>query len=143
MAHVSGIFIKETKDGLRREIEEGMFLENHGLEGDFNSGEGPRQVCLLRREDRAEVEKDDRDGLCFPRFLETIQIEGLDSEALEKGSWLRIGDTIMKVTVTGKKCWPECEIIRAKSTCALAKSARFLAVLESGRVRKGDEVTPI
>ena len=143
MATVTGIYIKTEKDSPRREIEEGMFLENHGLDGDANSGEGPRQVCLLRREDREELERDSRDGLCFPRFLETVQVEGLELNALETGSWLRIGDTIMKVSLKGKKCWPECEIIKAKSTCVLAKGVRFLEVLEQGRVKKGDQVTPI
>ncbi|MDC7233035.1 MAG: hypothetical protein PQJ58_07370 [Spirochaetales bacterium] len=143
MGTVSAIFIKTDKDSLRKEITEGEFKENHGLVGDFNSAEGPRQVCLMRKEDRTLVEADERNGLCFPRFLETVQVEGVPPELLNKDNWLRIGDAILKVTVVGKKCWPECEIIQSKSVCALPKAARFLAVLESGVIRVGDEVTPL
>lgn len=143
MGRVSAIYIKMDKEAPRQEITEGEFLENHGLKGDMNSAEGPRQVCLLRREERELVEADSRKGLCFNRFLETIQVEGIPLEAFEKDNWLRIGDAILKVTGCGKKCWPECEIIQSKSICPLARSARFLAVLESGMIKKGDAVTPL
>ncbi|MDA3956800.1 hypothetical protein [Oceanispirochaeta sp.] len=140
MASVSGIYIKKSKEDLREEISEGFFKADFGLEGDINSAPGPRQVCLLRRENREEVKVDTRNGLCFKRFNETLQIEGLDLESLNLDSWLRIGDAILKVTVCGKKCWPECEIIQSGAVCSLNKSARFLAVLESGMIRKGDSV---
>lgn len=143
MGHVSAIFIKKEKDSPRQEISEGEFKENYGLVGDVNSAEGPRQVCLLRKEDRDLVTADSRNGLCFGRFLETVQIEGIPLETLTKDNWFRIGDAILKVTVIGKKCWPDCEIIQSKSTCALPKAARFMGVLESGIIRVGDEVTPI
>lgn len=143
MGRVSAIYIKRDKDSARQEINEGEFRENHGLVGDFNSADGPRQVCLLRKEDRDLVTGDKRNGLCFDRFLETLQIEGIPLEDLNKDSWFRIGDAILKITLTGKKCWPDCEIIKNKSTCGLTKTARFMAVLESGMIRVGDEVTPI
>jgi MOSC domain-containing protein YiiM len=143
MAHVSAIYMKKDKDSPREEINSGEFRENHGLVGDINSAEGPRQVCLLRKEDRELVEADTRNGLCFKRFLETVQTEGIPTEMLAKDNWLRIGDAILKVSSCGKKCWPECEIIKSKSTCALSKSARFLSVLESGTIKKGDVITQL
>ena len=143
MGHVSAIFIKKERKSPRQEITEGEFKENYGLVGDVNSCEGPRQVCLLRKEDRDLVTADSRNGLCFGRFLETVQIEGIPLETLTKDNWFRIGDAILKVTVIGKKCWPDCEIIQSKSTCALPKAARFMGVLESGIIRVGDEVTAI
>ena len=143
MGRVSAIYVKKEKDSARQEIKEGEFRENHGLVGDFNSAEGPRQVCLLRKEDRDLVTSDKRNGLCFDRFLETLQIEGVPLEDLKTDNWFRIGDAILKVTLTGKKCWPDCEIIKSHSTCNLPKAARFMAVLESGMIRVGDEVTAL
>lgn len=143
MGRVSAIFIKKDKESPRKEITEGEFRENHGLVGDVNSAAGPRQVCLMRKEDRELVNSDSRNGLCFERFRETVQIEGIALEALTKDSWFRIGDAIFKVTIIGKKCWPDCEIIKSKSICALPKAARFMGVLESGVIRVGDEVTAL
>jgi len=139
-AGVSGIFIKRKKEDLREECPGGRFLENFGLEGDINSGEGPRQVCLLRKEDREAFEQDTRDGLCFKRFRETLQIEGLSPGALEKGSILQIGEARLRVTIKGKKCWPDCRIIQAGEICSLAGTVRFLEVIRTGKILKGDAV---
>jgi len=142
-ARVSGIYLKGTKESPRIEIPDGFFREGYGLEGDANSGEGPRQVCLLRKEDRRDVEADRREGLCFPRFRETVQTEGLALDFLEKGSRLQAGDAVLRVSRKGKKCWPECRIIQAGSTCALAGSVRFLEVVVTGRIRKNDAIIPL
>jgi len=139
-ATVTGIFIKRTREDLREECPGGRFLENFGLEGDVNSGEGPRQVCFLRKEDRKAFEQDTRDGLCFKRFRETLQTEGVPMEALEKGKVLQMGDAHLRVSVKGKKCWPECSIIRAGEVCSLAGTVRFMEVVQSGEIKKGDTV---
>jgi len=138
---ISAIYVKRTKEGSREEISTGVFRERFGLEGDINSAEGPRQVCLLRKEDRERVEQDRREGLCFQRFKETVQTEGISLECFGKGSELQLGDSIMRVTVKGKKCWPECKIIQAGEVCSLAGTARFLEVLKTGIIKKGDSVS--
>ncbi|QEN06521.1 hypothetical protein EXM22_00380 [Oceanispirochaeta crateris] len=141
MATVSGIYIKKSKQEQREEIQEGFFKADFGLEGDVNSGPGPRQVCLLRREDRIEVDGDSRNGLCFSRFNETLQIEGLNLEDLKKDAKIRVGHALLRVASCGKKCWPDCEIVKSKSSCSLTKTARFMTVQESGIIKKDDSVT--
>ena len=143
MPRITDIFIKEGKEVPRREIEKGFFKAAFGLEGDiYSGGDNPdRQLCALRTEDREAVTKDQRDGLCFERFTETIRIEGLSLEDLPPGQRLRMGGMTAEIRKRGKRCWPECRIIQAgDSPCALRKGALFMAILESGEVKKGDEV---
>ena len=143
MPKVAAIFIKEEKNSPRREIQSGIFRAGYGLEGDIYSGgdESDRQICALRAEDRTAVEADPRDGLCFSRFTETLRIEGVELKELTPGRKLRIGDMTAEVRKRGKRCWPDCAIVMAKENpCALRKGALFIAVLESGIVRKGDEI---
>ncbi len=72
MASVSGIYIKKSKEDLTEEISEGFFKADFGLEGDINSAPGPRQVCLLRRENREEVKSETRKCNSYKRNKENI-----------------------------------------------------------------------
>ncbi len=143
MAKVTALFIKKEKDNPREEIESGLFVVGRGLEGDLYSGDvdPDRQICVLRREDREAVDADLREGLCFSRFTETLRIEGLELDDLSPGRKLRIGGMTAEVRKRGKRCWPECEIVKTKEPpCALRKGALFMAVIEAGEVRKGDKI---
>ena len=136
---VERLFLSREKKTKRVEIDEGIFIEDYGLEGDAYSSRGAkRQVTVLPLEARDAVEKEEQDGLCFERFLETVRISGIDSENLREGVILKIGDAVFEVTKHRKKCYPECDIVKSGRVCSLVKGARFLKVLSTGKVTVGD-----
>jgi len=134
---ISAIYIKPSQEETRTSVTEGLFRENYGLEGDCNSGPGDRQVCFLRREERQAVNADTRTGLCYRKFLETIQLEGVSEDILVSGSKFQAGTAVFEVSHVGKRCFPECEIVQAGEDCPLKKSG-YLKVLKSGRIKIGD-----
>lgn len=141
MGKVEAILISRKKKTPRIEVDKGNFIRDYGLEGDAYSGKGEdRQVTILSKEGREQINNDRRDGLCFQRFIETVRISGIDMDDLKPGKILRIGKGLFEVTKYRKKCYPECEIIKAGTTCALVSEARFLKVIQSGVVKKGDRV---
>jgi MOSC domain-containing protein YiiM len=137
---VSAIYISRAKGQPREEIPRGQFLLNHGLDGDAWSGPGDRQVLMLTKKARQDVDADTRNGLCYSRFKETLQIEELPLENFPLGTQLRAGEAVFEIAEKGKRCFPECEIIRSGSRCALKRNAVFLRVLQSGSVSVGDPV---
>lgn len=141
MGKVEAILISRKKKTPRIEIDKGNFIRDYGLEGDAYSGKGAdRQVTILSKAGREQINTDRRDGLCFRRFIETVRISGVDMDDLHPGMILRMGKVLFEVTRYRKKCYPECEIIKAGTTCALVSEARFLRIIQSGVVKKGDSV---
>ncbi len=141
MGKVEKILLSIKKKAPRVEIKEGMFLENYGLDGDSYSEAGAeKQVTVLSQRGRDLVEKDSLSGLCFERFMETVRISGIPAEKMVPGTTLIMGEAVFKVTEYRKKCYLECPIIKTGRTCGLASDVRFLTVIKSGKVEKGDIV---
>lgn len=138
---VSALYISREKGQPRDRISQGFFREDHGLEGDAWSGPGDRQVVILSKKARLSVEDDIRNGLCYPRFKETLQICGVLMNQLVEGSRLEIGDVLLEISRIGKSCFSECEIVQSGSICAMKKNALFARVLKEGIISEGDSVT--
>ncbi len=141
MGRVEAIFVSREKKSTRIEIEEGMFRENYGLEGDAYSKSGTeRQVPVLSLEGRSAVQNEVLDGLCFERFMETLRISGIPLHKTGTGTRFSIGRAVFEVVKDRKKCYPECDIVKSGRVCSLKTDVRFLKVIKSGVVRKGDPV---
>jgi len=142
MGEVSNIYICEVKKQPRVEIDEGNFLKNFGLEGDAYSETGiEKQVPVFFDEGRTSLRDEPFPGLCFPRFLETIRIKGIKADSFRSNAIIRIGEAVLKVSKTRKKCYSECKIIQDNRHCALSRDVRFCKVLNTGKIRKGDSVS--
>ena len=137
---VSALYISRAKGEPREQIRQGRFLAGHGLEGDAWSGPGDRQVVILTRRARLDVEEDIRHGLCYPRFKETLQLDGLPAAAFPVGERFRAGEALLEVAARGKRCFAECEIVLAGAVCSMRKNAVFARVLETGVIAVGDAV---
>lgn len=137
------IRISRQKGKPRETIEEGVFRAGWGLEGDSHSGPGERQVVILGIEGRKRLEESPEDGLCFPRFRETISTEGIDLFRMVAGTRIRAGESLWEIGQTGKDCYPECVLVRAGRPCSLSREVVFARVIEPGTVRRGDRVTPV
>ncbi|MCK5199637.1 MAG: hypothetical protein KAR21_14855 [Spirochaetales bacterium] len=142
MGEVTKIYICKVKKEPRSEVEEGMFLRNFGLEGDAYSETGvDKQVTVFFDEGRKSLSVEPFSGLCFPGFLETIQIRGIRADDFKTDTEIQVGEVILKVSKPRKKCYSECKIIQDGRNCALFRDVRFCRVLQTGTIRKGDSVS--
>ncbi len=137
---VSALFLSKEKGTPRLEIPEGYFRSEYGLEGDAWSGPGDRQVVILSQRRRQDVLDDVRNGLCYPKFMETLQVGGLALEACSIGTKFLAGEALMEITGVGKRCFKECEVVQSGSVCSLRKGAVFARVIQSGRIRRDDDI---
>ena len=108
-----------------------------GISGDFHNG-SDRQVSLLSAEARQWMDSSAEKGLCFAKFSENILIEDLAS--VKVGDSISIGDAVLQIVQSGKRCYSECSLFSSDSPCQLAKSALFANVQYSGMISIGDKV---
>jgi MOSC domain-containing protein YiiM len=142
LGEVTKIYLCKVKKEPRIEVEKGFFLENFGLEGDAYSETGvDKQVTIFFDEGRNSLSDEPFPGLCFFRFLETIQIQEIKADDFKTGAEIQIGEVILKVSKPRKKCYSECKIIQDERHCALFMDVRFCRVLQTGTIRKGDSVS--
>jgi MOSC domain-containing protein YiiM len=135
---VRHMFIRDSKDDAPREISRGEFVKDFGLKGDAKAGPGERQVCVITREGRDAVNADHRDGLCFRRFKETLELDEATEPELKPGAEFDIGPVRFRVSQAKKRCFENCAIVRSGSICALPGSVRYLKVLRGGVISSSD-----
>lgn len=137
---VVAINISEKKGVVKKPIEQGMFIEEHGLEGDAHAGKWHRQVSLLAQESIDKMKKSGVEGLTVGKFAENITTEGLVLYELPVGTRLKIGPTIQEVTQIGKECHGGCEIRRLVGDCVMPREGIFTRVIKGGLIKPGDVI---
>ena len=137
---VIAINISEKKGVPKKTIENGNFIENHGLEGDAHAGNWHRQVSLLGVESINKMKALGIEGLCTGKFAENITTEGIELFTIPVGTKLKIGDTIQEVTQIGKECHVKCAIFEQVGNCIMPTEGIFTKVLKSGQIKAGDIV---
>lgn len=136
--YVKSLYIKEEKHGKVKDISKGFFQRDKGLVGDINAQGGLKQVSIISSEGREKVKN--KNGLCTKKFYANIEIHGLNIDKLYKGQKLKIGNTIQEITVIGKECFPDCDLLEEESLCPLPTSVIFTRVIEEGTVEIGNPV---
>ena len=134
---VKNINLSVTRGKPRVKIDQGEFIKGEGLKGDSYFG-SKVEVVMLPYVNRLEIENSEENGLCFERFLETLSIDFNDFKP-RMGDVLTIGTAEFQVASLGKRCFPECEIVQKKKTCALSRGTVYLDVIKSGIVSIGDK----
>lgn len=137
---VIAINISEKKGVIKKPIEQGVFIEEHGLEGDAHAGKWHRQVSLLAQESIDKMKKSGVEGLSAGKFAENITTEGIVLYELPIGTRLRVGNTIQEVTQIGKECHGGCEIRRQVGDCVMPREGIFTRVIEGGIIKPGDVI---
>lgn len=135
---VLDINISEKKGVVKKPIEEGVFIEDFGLEGDAHAGKWHRQVSLLGIESFNKMKELGIDGLDHGSFAENITTEGIILYELPIGTRMKIGETIQEVTQIGKQCHTGCAIAQQVGKCVMPKEGIFTKVIKGGVVRPGD-----
>ncbi|MCT4633806.1 MAG: MOSC domain-containing protein [Firmicutes bacterium] len=140
MARVVSIKICEEKGAGRKDVNEGYFKVDHGLDGDVYSQAGDRQVNIMCLSTREFVQNHHMDGHCFHNFIETILIDGVDLYEYEIGTRFKIGEAVMEISKKGKRCWPECHLVKEREVCKLKNEPIFAKVIKAGAVKLGDNI---
>ena len=139
---VKAINISETKGVVKNPVKEAYFRVNHGIEGDAHAGEWHRQISLLADESADKVRAAGLE-ITEGRFAENITTEGIELYTLPVGTRLKIGETIQEVTQIGKECHTGCAIKQTVGDCVMPREGIFTKVIESGKVKPGDEIEVI
>lgn len=130
----------EKKGTVKIEIDEGLLIENFGLEKDAHSGKWHRQISLLGVE---SINKMKGKGFKIKHgdFAENLTIKGIVLYQLPLGTKLKVGENVLlEVTQIGKECHQGCEIRKKIGDCVMPREGIFSRVLKSGKVKAGNEI---
>ena len=141
MAKIIAVNISEKKGTPKKSIQEGVLIENFGLEGDAHAGKWHRQISLLGIESIEKAKGMRTDGLCHGVFAENLTTEGIELYTLPIGTKLKIGsEAILEVTQIGKECHEGCAVSKLVGQCVMPKEGIFAKVIQGGAVRPEDEI---
>ena len=141
MAKITAVNISEKKGTPKKSIQEGVLIENFGLEGDAHAGKWHRQISLLGIESIEKAKGMRTDGLCHGVFAENLTTEGIELYTLPIGTKLKIGsEAILEVTQIGKECHEGCAVSKLVGQCVMPKEGIFAKVIQGGAVRPEDEI---
>lgn len=110
-----------------------------GVEGDKKAKGGDRQLTLAD-ESKLIAYRTDGNGLCVHRFMPNIATSGIDYNNLTVGSRLKIGDTVIEISSTEKKCFDECKFVQNDSHCEIKHNCAFAKIIIGGTIKAGDEI---
>lgn len=140
MAKVIAINISKEKGVMKTQIDQGMFIEDFGLQDDAHAGKWHRQVSLLGQESIDVMDKQTESGLCAGNFAENITTQGIVLYELPVGTRIKIGETIQEVTQIGKECHQGCEISKLVGSCIMPTQGIFTRVIKGGMISTGDDI---
>ena len=137
---VVSVNISRRKSVRKKPGQEGILIEDQGLEGDAHAGPGLRQVSLLAIE---SIDKMKQLGLAVGPgdFAENITTSGLDLPHLPVGTVLETdGGIVLEVTQIGKTCHTKCAIFRQVGECVMPQEGIFVKVIKGGKIKAGDKI---
>ncbi|MGI6684228.1 MAG: MOSC domain-containing protein [Bacillota bacterium] len=140
MGKIVAVCTSEKKGVRKKNVGQGILVEDFGLKGDAHGGPWHRQVSLLALE---SIEKMRAKGLdVHPGdFAENLTTEGLELVSLPIGTRLKIGENaIGEVTQIGKECHHRCAIYYQAGDCVMPREGIFIKVIQGGPVKVGDMV---
>lgn len=123
----------------KRDRGRGYLKENFGLMEDAHAGPGEKQVSILLEQYLEPVvgklgRKPDPGS-----FAENLLVSGLPEEGIERGTLLRVGEAVIRITGIGKSA-AEGHHYSYEGFSLLADLGLFGQVVKEGRVEAGDSV---
>lgn len=129
-----------AKGGRKKDVGQGVLVEDFGLQGDGHGGDGHRQISLLANESVAKMLAKGLD-VGPGDFAENFTTEGLDLCSLPIGSRLKVGsEALLEITQIGKECHERCQIYYQAGDCVMPREGVFARVLRGGPVANGDVI---
>lgn len=141
---VRSVNTSRRKGGRKTPCAGGAAIEaNRGVAGDAHAGDWHRQVSLLGIDSVSKLQEKITLKLKAGDFAENILVEGICVYKLPVGTKVSIGSALCEVTQIGKTCHNDCAIRKAAGDCVMPREGIFVRVLESGRVKPGDEISMV
>ncbi|MVX63775.1 MOSC domain-containing protein [Clostridium chromiireducens] len=139
MGKVVAVCISEKRGTQKKNIKEGKFIENFGIQSDAHAGDWHRQVSLLSYE---KIEEFNNKGanVIDGAFGENLVVEGIEFTKLPIGAILRCNDVVLEITQIGKECHNHCEIYKKMGDCIMPRNGVFAKVIVGGKIRCGDDM---
>lgn len=140
MGTIKAVCTSPKKGMRKKDVGEGLLVQEHGLKDDAHAGPWHRQVSLLAIE---SIDKMRAMGLNVGPgdFAENLTTEGIDLVHLPLGVRLKIGpEAVGEVTQIGKECHTRCAIYHQAGDCVMPKEGIFIRVLTGGTVNVGDSI---
>ncbi len=139
MGKVTAVCTSPEKGTQKTNVNEALFIEDHGIEGDAHAGNWHRQVSLLSH-DRIEEFRAKGAEVKDGAFGENLVVSGIDFRTLPEGTKLYCGDVVLEITQIGKECHHGCEIFQKMGECIMPVEGVFARVIRGGIIRVGDEM---
>ncbi|MEG1409989.1 MAG: MOSC domain-containing protein [Terrisporobacter sp.] len=139
MGKIIDICKSEKKGTQKIRIDEGLFIEDFGLEGDAHAGKWHRQVSLLSYEKVVDFNERGA-GVKSGAFGENLVVEGYDLKSVPVGTIFKCNNVVLEITQIGKKCHSHCEIYKKMGECIMPKEGIFARVLQGGIIKSGDTI---
>lgn len=139
MGRVIAVCISEKRGTQKKNIKEGNFIENFGIENDAHGGNWHRQVSLLSYE---KIEEFNEKGanVIEGAFGENLVVEGIEFTSLPIGTRFKCNEVILELTQIGKECHNHCEIYKKMGDCIMPRNGVFAKVIVGGKIKCGDEM---
>ncbi len=134
---VLAVCISPEKGTQKKNVGEGNFIEEFGIEGDAHAGKWHRQVSLLSH-DRIEEFRRRGAKVEHGAFGENLVVAGYDFKSLPVGTRFACGDVVLEMTQIGKECHHGCTIFQQMGECIMPREGVFARVLHGGRIKVGD-----
>jgi len=136
-AKIAALTRYPAKGAPGEDLREATLHTGLGMEGNYHQG-GERQLCLLTSALRQWMDSPHaQKGLCAARLKENIL---LDAAQRLPGAVLQIGEAVLRVSESPKRCHAQCELASRRPECRLAGRAVFATVQRGGVVCVGDRV---
>ena len=139
MGTVIAVCTSPAEGTQKTNVNEALFIEDYGIQGDAHAGKWHRQVSLLSYDKIEEFRArgaDVEDGA----FGENLVVKGIDFRTLPVGTRLRCGDVVLEITQIGKECHHGCQIFQKMGECIMPREGVFAKVIRGGIIRTGDKM---
>lgn len=140
LGRVVAVSISTRKGVKKKNVDRGLLVVQHGLEGDAHAGKWHRQISLLARESIDKIRAKGLDVVPGD-FAENITTEGYPIEKLPVGTRLHLGaQALVEVTQIGKVCHNRCDIFHQVGDCVMPREGIFARILKGGPIQAGDPI---
>jgi len=135
MPEVTNLFLCLVHRFPMKEVEEAEALRNKGFRGCVHGRpNSKRQVSLMDLETLQKL------GVLPGAVKENVTTDGLDFQRLEPGQHLRIGDSLLEITVPCHPCSRMDEIRQGLQEELRGQRGWLCRVVEGGRIRRGERI---
>jgi MOSC domain-containing protein YiiM len=135
MPEVANVFVCLVHRFPMKEMEEAELIEDKGLRGCIHGRKGTKRQVLLM-----DCETLGRFGIAPGAVKENITTRGIDFQTLNEGQQIRVGGSLLEITIPCDPC-PRMDEIRMGLQQELRGQRGWLCkVVEGGKIRRGDRI---